>query len=144
MSLERRLAKADHVDSESNRLRESNDCAVRAIAHATGADYALIHLQLKLLGRKDRGCTFTYWIDTALDRLDVRVTDITVHARSKAKTVKTVSRVFKTGTYLIYTRGHILCLKDGKVLDWAEDRQLRIQKMVRVKTFSTPAITDLL
>ena len=36
------------------------------------------------------------------------------------------------GTFIAYTRGHVLCIKDGVVEDWTNGRQHRIVQVLRV------------
>ena len=52
-----------------------------------------------------------------------------------AKTVKKIASdpAFSHGHFLIYTSGHVVAVKNGKVEDWSEDRALRIKQVWKIE-----------
>lgn len=126
----------------STEHRELNDCAVIALALATGTDYAKTHATLKANGRPDR--KGTPWIASAraLRDLGFRAEGITDFGRRmqngrlecRARTVASIPSdpYFTKGTFLVNVRGHILCVVDGQVLDWTDGRRHRIVAVWRV------------
>lgn len=111
---------------------ERNDCAVRALTLATDGSYALIGRWLALNGHRPtrssacadtrgamRGVLGAY----ALEARQVQV---------KGRTLITLARELKRGTFIVFVRAHVLCVKDGVVLDWARGRGLRVKDVYRV------------
>ena len=56
-----------------------------------------------------------------------------------AKTVKKIASdpAFSHGHFLIYTSGHVVAVKNGKVEDWSEDRALRIKQVWKIEPNAT-------
>lgn len=115
------------ITRKSARHGETNDCAVKAIAIVANADYDEVHALLKAHGRKDGKGTPWKAIWATLKALGVWVGPeqrMTRGSRLWAKTVRYLPRVLpRKGRYLVYTRGHILAVVDGEVMDWTEGRR---------------------
>jgi len=120
------------VDEMSKYMNERNDCAVRAVAHASGVRYTTVHGMFKSRGRSNRGRSAYTASDWVMGELGMKMENVTSQVRARAKTVRTASRILTKGTYIVCTRGHMLCIKDGEVRDWADGRQLRIRTVYRV------------
>lgn len=121
------------IAKASDRIGEDKDCAVKAVAIACGAAYAESHSVFKQLGRKNGRGTGFKQIEEAISIFGRFTQDVT--SRFKAKTVATLERELpQRGIFLVYTRGHILACRGGKVLDWTEGRRFKILKVLRVKT----------
>lgn len=115
-------------------LGEKNDCAVKAIAIATGTPYAEVHAELTRQGRKRRSGTYFHQTEGAVKNLGFELQRVMV----RSATVRTIARELKTGTYLVRVHRHILCLKEGKVEDWSDGRLHRIVDVHRVVKAGTP------
>ena len=120
------------VTDASNEMNERNDCAVRAVAHASGVEYHKIHSMFRINGRRARGRTYQHISDTVMQTLKMETKDITQTVRRYGKTIKTAQQFLTRGTYLVSVRGHILCIKGGAVMDWADGRQHRITQVLEV------------
>jgi len=117
----------------SNRLGESGDCTVKAVAVACQVCYEEAHEYLRSLGRKwGRG---HHWAANGigyterLDKLGIEGEEIEV----KSKTVKTLARELTEGHYMVKVKGHVLAIVDGKVEDWTAGRQHRVLKVMKIK-----------
>lgn len=111
-------------------LRETKDCAVKAVTAVTGVHYIDVHGLMEANGRRHRHGTPNAITRAVLDKLGFATHEIKVWS----KTVRSLGREFRNipGTYLVWTRGHILAIKDGEVLDWTNGRLHRILKVERV------------
>lgn len=121
------------ADKGSIAIGERNDCSVKALSIVADIHYGIAHKIMKIGGRKD-GCGSTVAsLMAALAVLGWKNTEVTDSVN--AKTIKKVSSdpAFSTGRFLIYTRGHIVSVIDGKVEDWSEDRALRIKKVWKIE-----------
>ena len=121
-----------HIQKASRAMNENKDCAVRAIAHGASTSYQTTHAIMSSFGRKRRGSSYNDQITNTMHALNMETNNITRPVKQRAKTVKTAQRILTKGTYLVFTRCHLLCIIDGEVRDWADDRQLRIQKVLEV------------
>lgn len=105
---------------------ETNDCAVKAIAIVANADYDEVHALLKAHGRKDGKGTPWAAIWATLKALGVWVGPVDHTNIERAKTVRHLPAVLpKRGRFLVYTRGHILAVVNGEVMDWTKGRRHR-------------------
>lgn len=118
------------ASAASQQKGERNDCAVKALAIATGTEYNTVHALLAAKGRRKGGRTRHTWIYETLEELGFEKLDITRHLQGR--TVRTVQRELVEGTFLALVSGHILAIKDGKVEDWTEGRQHRIRNVYAV------------
>lgn len=137
-----------HAEYDSLRAAsdERADCAVVAVAAATGATYATVKAIMAAFGRKaNKGtameitrATLTHF-GRSLRRVDpqhfisrypgghVRLRSVTTHHPDR------FPRVWADGkTYLMRTRQHILCIKDGRNLDWTRGRAIRAHDILEV------------
>lgn len=127
---------------------ENNDCAVKAICAATGVPYETVQAQLKTLGRKDRRGTQGWMTEKVMNQLGFKLTlvnrmeKIQQYPGVHGKVLRSVTthhpdrfqQVWRDGkTYLFNTPGHILCVKDGRNLDWTRGKAKRVT-MIREVT----------
>lgn len=118
---------------EAQARKDKKDCAVRALCVATGQPYGVVYDYFKSLGRRDGYGTPFDMINRAISKYDLNTMEVTVAVRKQAKTVKTFQRVCNPiGIFLIYTSGHILCIKHGVVEDWTNNRACHIQKVIQI------------
>ena len=129
------------MEKASDRKQEKNDCAVKALAIATGLTYKDAHTLFEQLGRKPRSATLPRLTEAALKLLRIKTRDVTAHYKYAlgAKTIRTLSRVMvdRSGVYLAYTHDHIVAIKDGVVHCWSHDYLYRVLKVVKLKKDNT-------
>lgn len=132
---------------------ENADCAVVAVAAATGVDYKTAHAALEARGRKPRKGTPMDITHAALRdlgfvavRVDPRnfidqypgahknLRSVTTHHPARFGSVWTNGK-----TYLFRTRGHILTVRNGQNLDHTRGRACRVIVLYEVKRISQNA-----
>lgn len=121
-------------------MNERNDCAVRAVAAATGRPYDEVHALFSAEGRRDARRTPVSITWAVLKQLGFRTECrherefIAQYPGSHARVLKSVTThhpdrfpgAWKNGkTYLMFTPGHILAIVDGVNHDWTRGRALR-------------------
>jgi hypothetical protein len=128
---------------------ETNDCTVVATAAALNLPYAEAHALIqKHFGRKaGKGCQF--WGEALRQLLAekgfraqhaFRYEFINnypgVHKNLKSVTTHHPDRfpeAWADGhTYLLYTRGHVLCVKNGLNCDWSRGKAKRVTQIWRI------------
>jgi hypothetical protein len=105
-------------------------CGPIAIAAATGldaGDVAAYVAPLRVNGRGMRGLDILKAIHDLTGRSPQPYKD------TRIKTPITAARNLPKGTYICMTRDHVLCVRDGKVIDWSDERQLRIISIWKVE-----------
>lgn len=118
----------EELRNESLALRETRDCAVKAVAVVSGLSYRVVHDLFRQCGRKPRKGTPRYITEKVLMKLGLATTDVT--KQFKAKTVCTLEREVQAGPrYLVLTRGHLLGVRHGRVYDWTAGRRHRIVRV---------------
>jgi hypothetical protein len=118
----------NHCRVFASQLNETRDCAVKATAIAAQIPYDQAHAALRAEGRKSRRGTFPVQYKNALQRMGFILRTITV----RSKTVRTIGRELWRGTFLVQTRGHVLCVRDGQVHDWTDGRMHRVVEVTEV------------
>jgi hypothetical protein len=124
------------AQKNSNDLFENNDCAVMAVSLATSTPYPKVHSMFQAAGRKNRGCSndvITEWVVRQLGFSFYRIEkDKWAHI---GKTVRTFERNIKQQShpFMIWVRGHVLCMKQKTVLDWSQGRCNRIGRITAIK-----------
>lgn len=131
----------DTVWKDSEKFGEKNDCSVKAVALATGTKYSKVHYAFKKQGRKEGRGTHFYQQVAVLRELGFELklvhvghyNDPKVKNKFKAKTVTTLERELPSrGIFLVYTSGHMLCARGGKILDWTQGRRHQLRDIYRV------------
>ena len=114
----------------SKEYGERMDCAVRAVAVATGVHYIDVQALMTSYGRTPGRRTPRAATNNTLAHLGFDKKFVPF----RGKTVCTLEREFKRrkGTFLVSTRGHILAIKDGVVQDWAKGRKHRVLSVCEV------------
>lgn len=127
-------------------LNETNDCTVVALAAATGRSYKLAYDAMAMEGRlHGKGSHSAAMIQAAanlgfdckrvcineiIDRYPLPhrnvLTNVTSHHPDR------FADCWPKGTFLMFSRSHVLCVKDGVNLDWSRGRALRIISMFEV------------
>lgn len=114
----------------SARMNESRDCAVKAVAIATGTEYEVVHAMLKAAGRRNRHGTYRAQTDKVIGQLGFTQIDVTHQVRGK--TVRTVEGELTGGNYMVFVAQHVLAVTDGVVQDWTAGRQHRIKNVLKI------------
>ncbi len=137
---------AEHL-TQGCALNERNDCAVRAVAAATGRPYDEVHALFKAEGRRDGGRTFCNITWAVLKQLGLKAEIrnprdmISQYPGNHARVLKSVTthhpdrfnKVWADGkTYLLFTPGHILAVVNGVNHDWTRGRAMRVTRMYEV------------
>lgn len=131
-------------------MGEANDCAVRAIAIAFDVPYVDVHAFMKARGRPDRKGTPFHAIDAAVKHFSGGRITGNFHCavydaprvighwvalwHSERMTVARFEREMPKGTYLVYTRSHLLCVRDYKAEDFTSGRRHRVCRYLRIDT----------
>jgi len=120
---------------------EDNDCGVKALAVLAKVSYEDAHSALSLCGRINRrGCS-TFQLRTACRLLGYDLQEIDPWEMIKKYRGSYPSRLcgvttyhpnkfpeaWKDGeTYLLFTRRHVVAVKNGETIDWTTNRSLRV------------------
>ena len=139
--------KPKHENGEYLRLKElgdlnkdNNNCSVIAIAAGLGITYEKAKDALETAGRVT-GKGATEWvIRAALTSLGQTRSWIRgrryveSYKYSNTLTFNNAVRVLdKEKKYLLIGVGHMVCLKYGQVVDWAEGRKMRVDNVIEVQ-----------
>ena len=105
--------------------RERGYCAVITISVAAQIPFGKARSLLYKKGRKEGRGTPSVWTHNTIKELGYSVImDDNVYGWPK--TLATATRKLPNrGTFLIHTRGHVSCLRDGVLEDWAADNNSR-------------------
>jgi hypothetical protein len=117
----------DSIRNESKDRNEDNDCAVRAVALATDSEYGRIHRRFKRAGRISRKGTPRMMTRDVVKSL-ANIRDV----KHFAPTVAGFCREADKGTFLVFIRRHVLCVRDGVCHDWTDGRRFRINAVWKI------------
>lgn len=143
-----RTAEFTELRREGHELGDRNDCAVIAVAAATGVPYKAAHEALRLAGRKAKRGTPMLATEEALAALGFNLKAWTIPQqlkkvleygpgfRNSSITTHHPHRFHQhrkgEGTLLFRTKAHILCIKDGVNHDWSHRNSLRVISIYQV------------
>lgn len=98
---------------------ENNDCTVVATAVSLGVSYDEAHAIMKNeVGRKEKqGATLSFHLCVNRTLGGRQFEPVCVTSRADAKTLGQFIKKFTDGTYLVFTKGHVSTLVDGKLHD---------------------------
>ena len=119
--------------------RERGYCAVIAVSVAAQIPFGKARSLLHKQGRKEGKGTPPTWTYLTLLALGYTTLPLSPFEHEWPKTLTTAARVLpKKGIFLLHTRGHISCVRDGVLEDWAADRKSRkrILEIVQVTEMS--------
>jgi hypothetical protein len=130
-------------------VRENGDCAIRAMALLTGADYKTVHALAAKHGRK-HGCGTTFSAKHKVladlgfslirvptsERMAIIACYPGAHKNLQSITTHHPVRFAKVwsnvGDLMFHTQGHVAAFKDGRIHDWSEGRACRVIDLYRV------------
>lgn len=117
----------DKYETEREALNENNDCAVRAVASATGKSYKETHATFRSFGRRSGRGSSLKMIGNSLTKLHTKEVEI----NSPNCTVNQFVRQAKKGTFVLIVRRHAFALIDGVIYgNWEADAD-SVRKRVR-------------
>lgn len=113
------------IRAESAGFGETNDCTVVAFCAASGMGYAEAHALHRAGGRRNRkGMSWSICLKV-WERAGWRLgPGVVGHPRTVGSLLN--DRRLRTGTWIVETRAHVLCLADGEVMDWTDGRRHRV------------------
>lgn len=122
----------------AQKLGETNDCTVKALAISAQISYGKAHFIMGSVGRKDKKGANMRQIVAALNK--IRVTpldksDIKVARQELGRRVtpKTFAKLHPTGSYYCVTCSHAIAIRNGVVEDWTAERKHQIIAYVKVE-----------
>lgn len=116
------FSKLHHV--ATTYYKETNCCTVVAVAVAANIGFGKAYHAMKREGRKDRRGAYFAQYEAALNKLGYSLERR--YSRNMGKTLSTAKRLApKEGTFLLQTRGHVTCIRNGEMVDWAADNNSR-------------------
>lgn len=153
--LDRSNPEYDAIRHDNARLMENNDCAVVAAAAATGAPYARVHQLMEANGRRPRRGTAMKITRTTLRALGFNLIPVARaefidrypggHKNATCVTTHHPDRfpkIWQDGnTYLFRTKAHILCVKNGRNLDWTRGKAKRVLEIYQVLPLAENSVT---
>lgn len=122
----------------ADKLEETNDCSVKALAITTGISYKDAHKIMASVGRKTGGGASGHMVLKALSKtLNVEITpkDVKICRAEYGKrlTPNGFARINPKGKYYCLTRNHAIAIVDGVVEDWTRGRRHQIRCFVEIK-----------
>ena len=150
------------VEEASHKMKETNDCTVKAIALSTGVTYEVAHAACKIEGRKEGHGICYHPIMRAIERVggkilsqsnrhEYRIGGIknTIDYK-KCKTQNTVKNlakklgakqltfnrlpevVRKDRNYVVMNAGHAIAVVEGKILDWSAGSKMFVTEIIEI------------
>lgn len=111
----------------SGKMREHNDCAVKAFSIASGKSYEEVHGLFKSLGRRDRKATPHTISRKVAHILNPEVKFVSIRKPDGSKyTARTIGNDLRRGRFVVLYRGHLAALVDGVIHDWTDGRCHRV------------------
>lgn len=113
---------------------ERNDCSIRAVAAATGAEYADVLAYINSLGRRKGTRTKREYTEQALEHFIGKGNKVVTLTRDQldCATLGQVEKVL-AGTehspVVVMVRGHAAAIVNGACADWASEHQHRVQSI---------------
>lgn len=109
----------------------SGFCAPMAIAAVSGFPALEVaeYMECEGLRRHKRaGCTIKAILDT-LQGLGLKWQEI---PRGEWKTPVSIEDNPKRGAYMVFTKGHVFAVVNGRVLDWTAGRRHRVLNVIKI------------
>jgi hypothetical protein len=106
----------------ADRMEESNDCGIIAVAAITGLTYKRVHKEFERVGRKHRRGVNIVQILDVLRCLSVKVEERMFPPRTINQCER---KLCKRSRWLIITRSHAVAMTGGEVHDWTKGRKHR-------------------
>lgn len=121
------------VKVRSSKMRERNDCAVKALAIAASKPYEEVHSVFKKHGRRNRRGTPLHIIFRAAREYSPNVEYKPIRKPCGGKyTARTIGQALPKGNYIIHYNGHVAAMVDGMVEDWTDGRCHRVLAVIKL------------
>lgn len=122
-----------HCMNEQSARNEDNDCVIRALSIAAQMPYSEVWQHFKNLGRRRRcGIHYGLW-RPYMKRLFPGLKLLVAGQDFEGKTVNALeAELGSRNVYIVETRRHLLCIRNGKAQDWTTGRRHRPIKVWRV------------
>ena len=126
-------------------INEHNDCAVIAVAAATGTPYETVHDLMKKFGRRTRGRTKFNIIEKTLSYLGFKIRKANIFSliQTYDPGYKNITMnhfamypsIYSGYTWLAFVSGggHVAAVVNGKVEDWSDGRKMRVAYLYSVE-----------
>ena len=123
----------EQAQHDSDAAGEDKDCAVRAVSIATGKPYQYVLGAFSVAGRVSGQRSKLFHTQRVLHGLNYVLVEVPLSTIA-GSTVRTVPKHLpRRGTFLLGTKGHVLCVQHRKVYDWTEGRLHRVISIHRVE-----------
>lgn len=128
------MLKFKEMKISSSKFREKNDCAVIALAIASGKSYDEAHKVMKKHGRNDRRGTSIYSIWQAALEVNPDAKFIGKYTKpcGAKYTARTITEALPKGNYIVIFRGHAAAMVDGVIEDWSHSRCMRVNELIKL------------
>jgi len=142
-----RTGEFNQLVAASNAMGEKNDCSVKAVALACGAEYEVAHRALASNGRRKGRGAYTQDILKAIADLGFKAERVSIQGfidqypkghRDVLRNVTThhparFNNVWADGnTYLMFTKRHVLTVINGTNHDWTNGRAMRAISVYKI------------
>ena len=104
-----------------SKLKETDDCAIVAVALACRVSYRTAKIALERYGKEPNDGAYPYQIRRAIEHLGHQCIVKTDAYKPYYKTVRTLHRRLMSGTWIVLTCDHCLCIRDGRKYDTHSD-----------------------
>lgn len=142
-----RTGEFNQLVAASNAMGEKNDCSVKAVALACGAEYEVAHRTMAVNGRRNGRGAYTNEILKAVADLGYKAERAHIQDfidqypkghRDVLRNVTThhparFNNVWADGnTYLMFTKRHVLTIINGTNHDWTNGRAMRAISVYKI------------
>lgn len=126
------MNRREKIAAASSTMKESNDCAVRAVSVVTGLDYEVVHAAFEKRGRKNGHGAMTFIVLSVLKDLGFVYKEVEV----ESKTIRTLQQSRELplfGAYIVRTTRHLTGVVDRAYLDWATKTCKRVRQVWKIE-----------
>ena len=110
---------------------ETNYCSVISFAVATGCKFGKARsMMAKFANRKNGQGTYKHLAHTAYVDAGFELSPLNMGRGFMI--ANAASRLPRHGTFLVYSSGHVTCLRDGVIHDWCVEPRARGKRMTEV------------
>jgi len=118
------------VELESHLHNETHDCSVKATALVCNVPYSVAHEALRKAGRENRKGAYHYQTIGAISSLGFTAVKMVIPPQ--VRTIKNARLATDHRSCLVFVRGHVAAMINGKVEDWTHGRKHRITSMYQI------------
>ena len=115
---------------------ENGYCSVIAIAIATGCKFGKAKSMMNKCGRESGKGAYLEQINNALTMGNKGAVMYPMAGRRGFTLMTATRNLPKQGTFLVYTRGHVTCIRDGILEDWSAQSRKSVLSVFKVHSLS--------